>query len=87
MKLRREIQLFAEAMERKLRDNDYKGDWNGCTEDYLMKRVIQELGELINCHYDSDLAKDLVYLDESADVANFLMMLCDIRGHLQDLKE
>lgn len=78
VKLRREVQLFANAMERKLRENDYKAGWKGCTEDYLIMRTKQELEELLNCHSDSDLA-----LDEAADVANFLMMLCDIRGHLQ----
>jgi len=78
MKVRREVQLFAEAMERKLRDNEYKGTWEGCTEDYLMTRIEEELKELTNCHLDSSRT-----LDEAADVANFLMMLCDIRGHLK----
>ena len=76
MKVRREVQLFAEAMERKLRENDYKGGWKDCPEDYLMTRITDELEELE--------AKDSSILDEAADVANFLMMLCDVRGHLQE---
>ena len=83
MEIRPEVMKFAEAMERQLRENDYKGGWKDDPLDYLMIRTVGELGELINCHTDSDSAKDLRFLDEAADVANFLMMLCDVRGHLK----
>lgn len=83
--IRPEVTAFAKAMERKLRDNDYKGGWKDMPIDAMWKRVIQELAELIGCHEDSDvLAKDLRFLDEAADVANYLMMMCDVRGHLQE---
>lgn len=72
MELRPEVKWFAENMERKLRDNEHKGGWKVMTARELWKRVDDELKELTECE-DED------FEDEAADVANFLMMLCDIR--------
>lgn len=50
MKLRPQVQAFAEAMEKKLRENDHKGGWKdvcGCTTGYLTRRLRTELRELV----------------------------------------
>lgn len=85
MKLSPEVKEFAEAMEQKLRDNDSKGGWKKCTSEYLWLRVINELGKLADVlsHGNTDAQKKK-YLAEAANVANFLMMLCDIHGCLKE---
>lgn len=47
MKLRPQVQAFAEAMEVKLRKNDHKGGWDECTTGYLTRRLRTEVRELI----------------------------------------
>jgi len=46
MKLRPEVQAFAEMMEAKLQENAHKGGWKGCTTAYLSRRCGNELEEL-----------------------------------------
>lgn len=85
MKLRQEVKEFAQAMERELRNNAHKGGWENCTSEYLWLRVNSELGELADVlsHGNTDAQKKK-YLAEAADVANFLMMLCDINDCLRE---
>ena len=62
------VQAFAEAMEAKLAKNEGKGGWaleNGCSLDFLFRRLRQELKE----YSESDNPEELV------DIANFCMML------------
>lgn len=80
MHLRPEVQKFAEAMERQLRENDDKGGWADMPEKYLILRTIEELGEVMTQLIIEDGRYGL--LQEAADVANFLMMICDNRGYL-----
>lgn len=75
MNIRPEVMKFAEAMERKLQENDYKGGWQDMWPGDLLRRIDQEWAEVKGCN-DEEL------LGEAADVANFLMMLCDVRGCL-----
>lgn len=82
---RSEVIAFANAMERKLRANDWKGGWKDDASGDLMSRVHQELREFIGAHlaYPRDTDKyraDL--LDEGADVANMIMMVIDVCGGL-----
>jgi hypothetical protein len=82
--IRPEVMKFAEAMERKLKLNEYKVGWKGMdgrawwtmSPEDLMTRVEEELEEVKSCESDSEL------LGEAADVSNFLMMLCDVKGLL-----
>ncbi len=74
MKLRPEVLRFAEAMERKLRKNDYKSGWKDCDLFYLEDRLKKELSEFMKT-----LANQSNRMEgEAADVANFLMMLVDV---------
>jgi len=77
LKICPEVMIFAEAMERKLRENAHKGDWRDCEETYLDERIDQELDE-----FREALGRGDNVLGEGADVANFIMMLCDISGNL-----
>lgn len=79
--IRPEVIAFAKAMEQELRNNDYKGGWKECSSEYLWIRVNSELGELANLHIQGT-TKRPEYLSEAADVANFLMMMCDVKGYL-----
>lgn len=78
LRLRPEVRKFAEAMERKLRENEGKGSWKDCELEYLRKRVHQEVDEFIG-----SLGGGIDVLGEAADVANFLMMICDVSSHLK----
>ena len=46
IEIREEVMWFAEQMERKLRDNDYKGGWQKCTIGYLRRSMENETQEL-----------------------------------------
>ena len=84
--LRPEVRKFAEAMERKLRQNDNKGGWKypGALE-YLVDRLETECIEL---KMELDMQSKQIYrpkmlvLREAADVANFAMMIADVCGAL-----
>lgn len=82
LKIRKEVILFSEMMEKKLRENDYKGGWKSCTADYLEARAVDEMKEVFNCKNTHNIG----LIEECADVANFLMMLCDIEGKLKRTK-
>lgn len=46
LKLRPEVEAFAQLMERALRENDDKGGWDRCSNGYLQTRLHQEVEEL-----------------------------------------
>jgi NTP pyrophosphatase (non-canonical NTP hydrolase) len=80
-----EVSLFAMRMEAKLRANDHKGHWRDCSIEYLRTRLHEELGELLTVldKYETvrgtptaELVEQIA--DESADVANFCMMIADV---------
>lgn len=66
---------FALEMERKLKLNDHKGGWEDCPNDYLLKRIDEELVELKTV-VESKKSRRRV-INECADVANFAMMISD----------
>lgn len=70
--MRKSVVEFAKIMEGELRENDHKGGWGDCTIEYLLSRLIEEVGELaasIRCGSPGFIVA------ESADVANFAMMI------------
>lgn len=74
IRLRKEVRLFAEQMELKLRKNDHKGHWDVCRPGYLIDRLKEETKELEKILY-SENPKQII--SEAADVANFAMMIAD----------
>lgn len=76
---RREVRLFAQLMERRLRENDHKSGWKQDIAPTLFRRLQQETAELDGA-IDFGRAVDIVR--EAADVANFAMMIADVRGGL-----
>ena len=78
MKRRKEVELFADAMERKLKKNDFKGGWSNESYPSLEERLYEELDEFVTASRKGNNRM----LNEGADVANFIMMICDIRGRL-----
>ena len=77
IKLRPEVRWFAEQMELKLRENDWKGGWQAEQYIALFRRLegeTKELNELMVTNWDGQ--QDLV-VQESADIANFAMMIAD----------
>lgn len=79
MKIRKAVMDFAEAMERKLRENDYKGKPEDCPLDTAVDRLWDELRELDRASYShinittSDRELEAIR-DEAVDVANFALM-------------
>lgn len=84
MELRPSVRKFAELMELKLRGNDYKGGWEGCSTQYLWDRLNDEMDELDEALGEFDCSKNKTkkIAMESADVANFAMMIADNFGKL-----
>jgi hypothetical protein len=73
--LRPSVQWFAEQMEITLRVHDHKGGWADCDNEYLMGRLREESQELRACLEVGDSSGRIIR--ESADVANFAMMIAD----------
>ena len=74
--IRAAVRWFAGEMEKKLVENDHKGDWLGCHKKYLLERLDQEVTELRTTI--AERRGSLAIRREAADVANFAMMLADI---------
>ena len=89
MKIRKEVMWFAEQMEKKLRSHDYDRGKRGWVEDSPL-RLLCELSkereelrtEVVRCstmnfkwHPTIDLNP---VIEETADVANFAMMVADL---------
>lgn len=79
VEVRDSVGSFAEEMERILRENDHKGGWGGCTNGYLLSRLIEEVAELSGWMYGKGEPSDSLSIiqagKEAIDVANFAMML------------
>ena len=74
-KLRTDVRWFAERMEEKLEKNVHKGGWEDCDEAYLVRRLLEEMSELVSSILEG---KDKhAIIEEAADVANFCMMIAD----------
>ena len=65
---------FSNLMESKLASNDHKDGWDKCTYEYLLRRLIEEVRELIEA---IKLRNYQNVSKEAADVANFAMMIAD----------
>lgn len=80
---RKEVEWFADQMEKKLSQNDHKGGWQNCDFKYLLKRLKEEQTEvedalkLRGTTFFGTVLKDKEIIDECADVANFAMMIAD----------
>lgn len=73
--IREPLRWFAEQMEARLRENDYKEGWLGEDDAWLLERLegeAIELGEAMERGYQHDAV-----IHEAADVANFAMMIAD----------
>lgn len=80
MNLRSSVKQFAQAMERKLRENDHKGGWDETTDACLIERLFEEANELswaMSRVGDGPPPDPHRVVDECADVANFAMMIAD----------
>ena len=75
---RQEVITFADAMEKKLKENDHKRGWRHMSLQYLSMRLTQEREELRRAVEIGDYN---TVLQEAADVANFAMMLADTVKH------
>ncbi len=97
---REEVIAFASLMEQKLAANDDKGGWKDCRPEYLLMRLLEEIGEFEdslrrNLMWDARISHLALTDDcdpdqvrgEAADVANFAMMLLDALGILKGERE
>lgn len=69
--MRKEVKWFAEQMESKLKENDYKGGWKNDDKEELTQLLLSEVAELMNTSNRKNI------INESIDVANFAMMIAD----------
>jgi len=79
--LRPVLQLFADAMEAKLKKNDHKSGWRNLPIEALFKLLMIEIEEfkVANEFFEADAARK-----ELVDIANFCMMLHDRLGMEKD---
>ena len=73
--VRSSVQQFGKDMERKLRKNDHKGGWGEASNAWLVRRMFDEVGELMEAIIAGHPAEDVI--DECADVANLAHMIAD----------
>jgi hypothetical protein len=83
---RLEVQRFAMAMERKLRQNDHKGGWDQMSGDELLERLDEEVDELKKVLHPMRKRQPQLVLKEAVDVANFCMFIADNHGALKEEK-
>ena len=70
--IRASVQRFAHLMEDRLKANDHKGDWETERREWLLMRLMEEVGELVSACREGDPGR----IDaEAADVANFAMII------------
>jgi hypothetical protein len=80
----REVKKFAEAMIEKLNEPEKiaKGDWKQYNAWYHFDRLEQEIAELkLELIGGSNTSREAI-LKECVDVANFAMMIADVKGAL-----
>lgn len=70
------VRWFAQQMEKKLQKNDHKGGWEDLSLDILLDMLKIEVMELEASIKEWQVSRDII--EESADVANFAMMIADI---------
>jgi hypothetical protein len=74
--VRKSIQIFAIAMEEKLRMNDWRGGWEIEEPTWLLARLSEEIKELSGAIYEpNDEPNQDERMSECCDVANFAMMI------------
>ena len=88
MKLRPSVRMFAQEMERRLREHDPNRGCRGWKNEefpYLIARLLGEVGELAavliserTCGSNAEERKPVRVRHEAADVGNFAMMIYDI---------
>lgn len=78
VKLRNEVAVFAEDMERKLRENDHKGGWQAEGFRYLYTELREEVHEIWCAYLQEDGVPDYdEIIRECADASNYAMMIAD----------
>ena len=80
LELRPEVAAFAQIMEWRLRESGQ--EWQRrfeCSADYLIKRLTEKLEELISQCQSKGLLLGLDVPEAAADVANYAMMIADVR--------
>lgn len=85
--VRPEVAAFALRMEAKLRENDgkpVKRGWKLASPWQLLDRLRGETLELEQAMYQPVKRSQCLVADEAADVANFAMMIADVRGGLME---
>lgn len=75
--MRQSVEQFANAMEKRLQENDYKGKygWTGWKKIKLLQMLFAEVYELMWA-----IVKNSNIKEEACDVANFAMMIYDDRS-------
>lgn len=81
--VRPEVARFAVMMELKLRENDWKESWKHSSPEFLIRRLQQEYRELVDAVIYGDNPTPQHIAQEAADVANYAMMVADVRGGLE----
>ena len=71
VKIRPEVMRFAEAMEMKLQQNDYKGGWSDDSIYCLLSKLYEEIDEFNSTGVYQEMMEEVI------DIANYAMMIYD----------
>jgi len=73
--MRKEVAEFAESMEARLVEHEYKGGWQECSIDFLISQLRLNVAHLqIAIHAGASKER---LIKQAADVANYAMMIAD----------
>lgn len=75
------VTWFASQMEKKLKENDYKGGWGTMTFEDLFILMKKEANEILASWMASEKKDPQAIIRECADVANYCMMIADIHAN------
>lgn len=75
--IRQEVQAFAEAMEAKLKKNDWKTPWQQEDPEDLLKGLEREVDEMSEAWGSDSDTPDADVMEELIDIANYAMMIWD----------
>lgn len=81
IKLRPEVQRFAEEMEKQLQANEHKGGWKECHFSYLIDETFRNYDRMVTHFTKNDTP---AILRRAANIANFAMMVADNWGGLME---
>lgn len=81
------VDWFARIMKKVLTKNRHKENWRGCSLQYLVDRLYEEVAEVYDAieEFRDDKRTKNTLIKECADVSDFAMMIADLARNYKRL--